>query len=111
MMISDDLSMLFNMTKKEVLLLPGCPKFTIYHTSLGTVSIIFDTRAAALPEVVSLDVRSDHDLIPTLKYLEHQNSHALSDLNDTRNHNTRDCLMCCARINPAATEDTVRWQG
>ena len=81
-MISDNLAMLFNVTKKEILLLPGCLQLTIHHTSLGTVSITFDKRAAGLPEVVSLDVRSDQDLIPTLKYLEHQNSHALSDLND-----------------------------
>ena len=82
MMIFDDLAMLFNVTKKEVLLLPGCPQLTLYHTSLGTVYLIFDRRAAGLPEVVSRDVRSDQDLIPTLKYLEHQNSRALSDLND-----------------------------
>ena len=53
---------------------------TLHHTSLGMVSITFDNRAAGLPEVVSLDVRSD--LLPTLKYLEHQNARALSDLND-----------------------------
>ena len=82
MMISDNLAMLFNVTKTEVLLLPGCPQLTQHHTSLGTVSITFDKRAAGLPEVMSLDVRSDQDLILTLKYLEHQNSRALSDLND-----------------------------
>ena len=81
MMILDDLAMLFNVTKKEVLLLPGCPQLTLYHTSLGTVYLTFDRRAAGLPEVVSRDVRSNQDLIPTLKYLEHQNSRALSDLN------------------------------
>ena len=82
MMISDNLVKLFNVTKKEVLLLPGCPQLTLYHTSLGTVYLTFDQRAAELPEVVSMDVRSDQDLIPTLKYLEHQNSRALKDLND-----------------------------
>ena len=82
MMISDELAMLFNVTKTEVLLLPGCPQLTLHHTALGTVSITFDKRAAGLPEVVSLDVRSDQDLIPTLKYLEHQNACALSDLNN-----------------------------
>ena len=82
MMISDNLAMLFNVTKTEVLLLPGCPQLTQHHTSLGTVSIPFGKRAAGLPEVMSLDVRSDQDLILTLKYLEHQNSRALSDLND-----------------------------
>ena len=30
----------------------------------------------------SRDVRSDQDLIPTLKYLEHQNARAVSDLNN-----------------------------
>ena len=79
MMISDKLAMLFNV---EVLLLPGYPQLTLHHTSLGTVSITFDKRAAGLPEVVSLDVRSDQDLISTLKYLEHQNSRALRDLNN-----------------------------
>ena len=82
LMISDNLAMLFNVTKKEVLLVPGCPQFTVYHTSLGTVSLTFDKRAAEVPEVLSLDARSNQDLIPTLKYLEHQNSHAMSDLND-----------------------------
>ena len=82
LMISDELAMLFNMTKTEVLLLPGCPQLTLHHTALGTVSITFDKRAAGLPEVVSLDVRSDQDLIPTLRYLEHQNAHALSDINN-----------------------------
>ena len=33
MMISDDLAMLFNTTKKEVIMLPGCPQITLYHTS------------------------------------------------------------------------------
>jgi len=82
MMISDELAMLFNVTKTEVLLLPGCPQLTLHHTALGTVSITFDKRAAGLPEVVSLDVRSDQDLIPTLRYLEHQNAQALSDINN-----------------------------
>ena len=82
LMISDKLAMLFNMTKTEVLLLPGCPQLTLHHTFLGTVSITFDKRAAGLPEVMSLDVRSDQDLILTLKYLEHQNSRAMRDLND-----------------------------
>ena len=86
LMISDKLAMLFNMTKTEVLLLPGCPQLTLHHTSLGTVSITFDKRAAGLPEVVSLDVRSDQDLILTLKYLEHQNSRAMRDLNDRVEH-------------------------
>ena len=76
MMISDELAMLFNVTKTEVLLLPGCPQLTLHHTALGTVSITFDKRVAELPEVVSLDGRSDQDLIPTLRYLEHQNAHA-----------------------------------
>ncbi len=82
MMISDELAMLFNVTKTEVLLLPGCPQITLQHTALGTVSITFDKRADGLPEVVSLDVRSDQDLIPTLRYLEHQNAQALSDINN-----------------------------
>ena len=82
LMISDELAMLFNITKTEVLLLPGCPQLTLHHTALGTVSITFDKRAAGLPEVVSMDVRSDQDLIPTLHYLEHQNAHALSDINN-----------------------------
>ena len=86
LMISEDLAMLFNVTKKDVLLVPGCPQMTIYHTSLGTVSLTFDKRAAGLPEVVSMDVRSDQDLIPTLKFLEHQNSRALVNLNDRVEH-------------------------
>ena len=49
LMISDKLAMLFNMTKTEVLLLPGCPQLTLHHTSLGTVSITFDKIAAGLP--------------------------------------------------------------
>ncbi len=66
MMISEDLAMLFNTTKKD-------------HVAwLST----FDKRAAGLPEVVSRDMGSDQELIPTLKYLEHQNSLALSDLNN-----------------------------
>ena len=81
-MISDELPMLFNVTKTEVLLLPGCPQITLHQTALGTVSITFDKRAARLPEVVSRDVRSDQDLLPTLKYLEHQNAKALLDLNN-----------------------------
>ena len=35
-----------------------------------------------LPEVVSFDVRSNQDLIITLKYWEHRNARALSDLNN-----------------------------
>ena len=73
-MISDELAMLINVTKMEVLLLPGCPQITLHHTALGTVSITFDKRAAELPEVVSRDVRSDQDLITTLKYFERQNA-------------------------------------
>ena len=76
MMISEELAMLFNTTKKEVLMLPGCTQLTLYHTSLGTVYLTFDNRAAGLPEVVI------RDLILTLKYLEHKNSRALSDLNN-----------------------------
>ena len=86
LMISDNQAMLFNVTMKEVLLVPGCPQLMVYHTSLGTVSLTFDNRAAGLPEVVSLDARSDQDLIPTLKYLEHQNFRAMSDLNDRVEH-------------------------
>ena len=82
LMISDESAMLFNVTKTEVLLLPGCPQITLHQTALGTVSITFDKRAARLPEVVSPDVRSDQDLLPTLKYLEHQNAKALLDLNN-----------------------------
>ena len=59
MMILDDLAMLFNTTKKEVLMLPGCPQLTLYHTFLGTVYLTFDRRAAGLPDIVSRDVRSD----------------------------------------------------
>ena len=82
MMISDNLAMLFNTTKKEVIMLHGCPQLTLYFTSLGTVYLNFDRRAAGLPDIVSRDVKSDQDLIPTLKYLEHQNSLSMSDLND-----------------------------
>ena len=73
--------MLFNGTKAEDLLLPGCPQITLQQTDLGSVFITFDKRAAQLPEIVSRDVRSDQDLLPTLKFLEHQNSRALSELN------------------------------
>ena len=82
MIILEDLAMLFNTTKKKVLTLPGCPQLTLYHTTLDTVYLTFDKRAAGLPEIVSRDVRSDQDLLPTLKYLEHQNPLALSDLKD-----------------------------
>ena len=103
LMISDNLAMLFNVTKKEVLLVPGCPQFTVYHTSLGTVSLTFDKRAAEVPEVLSLDVRSNQDLIPTLKYLEHQNSHAMSDLN-----NRLECGSCSTWIfRPQNWRDSV----
>ena len=71
--------MLFNVTKTEVLLLPGCPQITLHQTAFS-VSITFDKRAARLPEVVSRDVRSDQDLLPTLKFLKHQNAKALLDL-------------------------------
>ena len=37
--ISDELAMLFNVTKTEVLLLPGCPQITLHQTALGTVSV------------------------------------------------------------------------
>ena len=63
-------------------MLPVCPQLTLYHTSQGIVYPTFNKRAAGLPEVVSRNVRSEKDLIPTLKYLEHQNSRALKDLND-----------------------------
>ena len=63
-------------------MLPVCPQLTLYHTSQGIVYPTFNKRAAGLPEVVSRDMRSDQDLIPILKYLEHQNSRALKDLND-----------------------------
>ena len=103
LMISDNLAMLFNVTKKEVLLVPGCPQFTVYHTSLGTVSLTFDKRAAEVPEVLSLDVRSNQDLIPTLKYLEHQNSYAMSDLN-----NRLECGSCSTWIfRPQNWRDSV----
>ena len=82
MLISDELAMLFNVTKTEVLLIPGCPQITLHHTALDMIAITFDKKAADLPDVVSRDVRSDQDLIPTLKYLEHQNAKALSSLND-----------------------------
>ena len=82
LLILDELAMLFNITRKDVLLIPGCPHLTLHHTALGTVSITFDKSAAGLPEVVSLDVRSDQDLIPTLKYLEHQNARALVDMSN-----------------------------
>ena len=65
MMISDNLAMLFNTTKKEVIMLHGCPQLTLYFTSLGTVYLNFDRRAAGLPDIVSRYV------ILTLKYLEH----------------------------------------
>ena len=94
MMISDNLALLFNVTKTEVLLVPGCPQLTPHHTSLGTVSITFDKRAAGLPEVISLDMRSDQDLLLTLKHLEHQNACALSDLNDRVENGG-----CTARLN------------
>ena len=56
LMISDELAMLFNVTKTEVLLLPGCPQITLHQTALGTVSFTFDKRAAGLPEVMSREV-------------------------------------------------------
>ena len=81
LLVSDELAMLFNVTKSEVLLLPGCPQITLQQTALGNVFITFDKRAAQLSEIVSRDVRSDQDLLPTPKYLEHHNSKALSELN------------------------------
>ena len=80
--------------------MPGCPQLTLHHTSLGTVSITFDKRAAGLPEVLSLDLRSDQDLIPTLKYLEHQNSRALRDLN-----NRVECGGCTTWLNILNDQD------
>ena len=81
-MISDDFAMMFNITKKQTIMLPGCPQLSLYHTSLGTVYLTFDKRAANLPQILSQDLREDQDLIPTLKYLKHQNVKALRDLNE-----------------------------
>ena len=53
--ISDNLAILFNVSKTVVLLLPGRPQLTIHHTSLGTVSTTSDEGAAGLLEVVSWD--------------------------------------------------------
>ena len=110
-MISDELTMLFNVTKKDVLLLPGCPRLTLHHTALGTVSITFDKRAAGLPEVVSLDVRSDQDLIPTLKYLEHQNARALSDLNNRVEIDYQDHSELCVTEEPEERENRTSSDG
>ena len=71
--------MLFNVTKSEVLLLSGCPQITLQQTSLGNVFITFDKRADQLPEIVSRDVKSDQDLILTLKYLEHIRSEEFTE--------------------------------
>ena len=111
LMISDELTMLFNVTKKDVLLLPGCPRLTLHHTALGTVSITFDKRAAGLPEVVSLDVRSDQDLIPTLKYLEHQNARALSDLNNRVEIDYQDHSELCVTEEPEERENRTSSDG
>ena len=73
MRISDNLAILFNVSKMDVLLLPGRPQLTIHHTSLGTVSTNFDEGAAGLLEVVSWDGRSNCYLIQTLQRLEHHN--------------------------------------
>jgi len=107
MMISDELAMLFNGTKTEVLLLPGCPQLTLHHTALGTVSITFDKRVAGLPEVVSLDVRSDQDLIPTLRYLEHQNAHATNRIQcfDSIRHDEYVPLRSHSNIRSSEHED------
>ena len=81
-MLSDELAMMFNITKAEKMQLPGCPPLMLYHTTVGTVHITFDKRAQNLKEIVSQDVRKDKDLLPTLSYLEHQNTKAMRDLNE-----------------------------
>ena len=82
LMISNGLAMLFNTTKQEVIMIPGCPQLTILHMSLGTVFITFDKRADGLPDILSRDICSEQDLLPTLKYLEHQNAQSLRDLHE-----------------------------
>ena len=74
--------MLYNKSKTDVLLLPGCPQLTIHHTSPGTASTTSDERAAELLEVLSLDVRSNQYLIQTLCHQGHQDCSALSNSND-----------------------------
>ena len=37
LLVSDELAMLFNVTKTEMLLLPGCLQITLHQTALGTV--------------------------------------------------------------------------
>ena len=59
MRIPDNLAILFNVSKTDVLLLSGRPQLTIHHTSLGTVSTTLDEGAAGLLEVVSWDMRSN----------------------------------------------------
>ena len=58
LMISNGLAMLFNTTKQEVIMIPGCPQLTILHMSLGTVFITFDKRADGLPDILSRDICS-----------------------------------------------------
>ena len=82
MRIPDNLAILFNVSKTDVLLLPGRPQLTIHHTSLGTVSTTLDEGAAGLLEVVSWDIRSNRYLIQTLQRLEHHNGSASIILND-----------------------------
>lgn len=69
LMLSDELAMMFNITKAEKMQLPGCPPLMLYHTTVGTVHITFDKRAQNLKEIVSQDVRKDKDLLPTLSFL------------------------------------------
>ena len=63
-------------------MIPGCPQLTILHTSLGTIFITFDKRVDGLPDILSRDIRSEQDLLPTLKYLEHQNAQSLRELHE-----------------------------
>ena len=84
--ISDNLSMLYNESKTDVLLLPGCPQLIIHHTSPGTASTTSDERAAELLEALSLDVRSDQYLIQTLCCRGHQDCSALSNPNNRVEH-------------------------
>ena len=92
MRIPDNLAILFNMSKTEVLLLPGHPKLTIHPTSLGMVSTTLDEGAAGLLEVVSWDVRSNRYLIQTLQRLEHHNGSASIVPNDKVER--VDCTTC-----------------
>ena len=81
LLISDELTMLFNGTKTEVQWLSGCTPMTLHQTALGTVSIVSGKRSAKLSEIENRDVIKDQDLLPSLKILKHQNPEGLWNLN------------------------------